>query len=189
MLAENHKIRIFPSSYGKYAAEFGKVGLGWHCIVGLGFHSGRHSFHCIDGLGREWLAHYFSGIGKLSHEFSVISMAPKMRNLKLAVTPPYSSSMALTMPDISPCRTTLTSNPVYSPPAGSSNWMTIYKSLENCHSIYRPRSSRSEPHLTKTSRPTNPVTSSCSTLARNPLTIWRPNSAHPGSVHIKSSSK
>ena len=37
-----------------YAAEFGKVGVGRHCIEGVGRHARRHSFRCILRVGNEW---------------------------------------------------------------------------------------------------------------------------------------
>ena len=47
------------------AAEFGKVGVGHHCIEGVGWRSGRHSFRCTNAVGREWKTHYFKywGLG------------------------------------------------------------------------------------------------------------------------------
>ena len=36
-----------------HAADFGEVGLGRHCIEGLGWHSGRHSFRCTNAVGRK----------------------------------------------------------------------------------------------------------------------------------------
>ena len=56
-----------------HAAEFGEVGLGRHCIEGLGWHAGVTHFHCINALRDEWQTHYFSGNWKKSKEFSVIS--------------------------------------------------------------------------------------------------------------------